>query len=45
VLGRIQSAQQAWANELGALIGAGDLAKATDVLTRVLSALGSVGAT
>jgi DNA-binding MarR family transcriptional regulator len=44
-LGRIQSAQQAWANELGAQIGAAELAKATEILMRVLTALDSVGAT
>jgi DNA-binding MarR family transcriptional regulator len=38
-LGRIQAAQQAWANDLGARIGAADLDAASDVLGRLLAAL------
>jgi DNA-binding MarR family transcriptional regulator len=38
-LSTIQLAQRAWANELGAELGRADLARASDVLDRVLAAL------
>jgi len=38
-LALIQTAQQAWANELGGQIGATDLDAARDILARLLSAL------
>jgi DNA-binding MarR family transcriptional regulator len=38
-LAQIQTAQQAWADELGARVGATDLDDAAAVLTRLLSAL------
>jgi DNA-binding MarR family transcriptional regulator len=38
-LARIQAAQQAWANTLGALIGVDDLDAASEILARLLSAL------
>jgi DNA-binding MarR family transcriptional regulator len=38
-LAQIQAAQQAWANELGGRIGAGDLDAAGAILARLLSAL------
>lgn len=42
-LARIQEAQIAWANELGARIGATDLAVATEALTRLLAELDRAG--
>jgi|SRR5581483_6151337 len=38
-LAQIQTAQQAWANDVGAKIGAADLDAATEILGRVLAAL------
>jgi len=38
-LARIQAAQTAWANDLGARIGKDDLVAATEILTRVLAEL------
>src|SRR5581483_10148135 len=38
-LARIQTAQRAWANELGEPIGGADLDSATEILARLLSAL------
>jgi DNA-binding MarR family transcriptional regulator len=39
VLAQIQAAQRAWADEVGARVGAADLDSANDVLARVLAAL------
>jgi DNA-binding MarR family transcriptional regulator len=39
-LAEIQAAQQQWADEVGARVGAADLDAAADVLARLLAALG-----
>jgi DNA-binding MarR family transcriptional regulator len=41
-LAEIQAAQQQWADEVGARVGAADLDAAADVLARLLAALGHV---
>lgn len=38
-LAQIQTAQRAWANELGTLVGVDELESATEILSRVLAAL------